>query len=302
MGRSWRGDLGTISPLSGLLCTLGKFFLHLYDRRGWMKEVNLGSWEELEEHVSEVNRSLAQKRMDRRASIVSRPLFRGQCDSTWGLETTIERYSNDPISLEVYNDYLWSIRSAIESYTEKKWEFKRSCDVSFDIQFFDTPPNYEFMAYARHHGFPSPLLDWSQSLYIALFFAYKNAEPDTQVSLYQYVEDLGLGKSGAVGSAQINELGPYVSTHKRHFMQQGQYTVSIKKKVDTWYYTSHEDYFSNNTDDEQDMLIKYILPGAIRADVLNKLQGMNVNSFTLYGSEEGLFDMLAFKEKDVLSI
>lgn len=32
--------------------------------------------------------------------------------------------------------------------------------------------SYGFMTRLRHHGFPSPLLDWPQSPYIAAFFAF----------------------------------------------------------------------------------------------------------------------------------
>jgi len=152
------------------------------------------------------------------------------------------------------------------------------------------------MAYVRHHGFPSPLLDWSQSLYIALFFAFHKASVKKRVAIYVYVELLGEGKCGRVGAPKICGLGPYISTHKRHFMQQGQYTISIEKSDDDWVYCSHEKYFSTASAEDQDYLMKLTLPGDIKNQVLNKLQSMNINAFTLFGSEDSLMDMLAFKE------
>jgi hypothetical protein len=36
--------------------------------------------------------------------------------------------------------------------------------------------SYDFMTRLRHHGFPSPLLDWPQSPYTAAFFAFNKKE------------------------------------------------------------------------------------------------------------------------------
>jgi hypothetical protein len=40
---------------------------------------------------------------------------------------------------------------------------------------------------------------------------------------------------------------------------------------------------------------KYILPSSERTKVLNKLDQMNINAFSLFGNEEGLMDMLAWR-------
>jgi hypothetical protein len=129
-----------------------------------------------------------------------------------------------------------------------------------------------------------------------MFFAFQKASLDERVAIYVYVEELGEGKGGWVGAPQVCELGPYVSTHKRHFMQQGQYTISVEMVNDVWSYCSHEKYFSESTGEEQDYLLKYTLPGTIKNEVLKRLQSMNINAFTLFGSEDSLMDMLAFKE------
>lgn len=258
-----------------------------------MEQIDLNSWEELEREVAKRHYFLDSKKPSIHSTI-SRPLYRGQWSSTLKLETTLERYLTKQVSVENYNYYLLCIKSAIESYTGNKWKFEE--DVKLNKRIFNVPPNYEFMAYVRHHGFPSPLLDWTQSLYIALFFAFQKASIDERVAIYAYVECIGYGKCDRVGAPQVCELGPYVSTHKRHFMQQGQYTVSVEMVDEAWVYCSHEKYFSESTGEEQDYLVKYTLPGTIKNQVLKRLQSMNINAFTLFGSEDSLMDMLAFKE------
>lgn len=258
-----------------------------------METNKLHNLNELETKVTELRNSLKNNR-SHEYQVISNSLFRGQSNSNWGLETTLERYTEKEYSVPMYNTTLWAIAPAISAFTDKEWPIDPDEVLSKDS--FHTPPSYEFMAYARHHGFPSPLLDWSQSLYVSLFFAYKEAKPNQDVAIYAYVESLHSGKSGWAGAPQICELGPYVKTHKRHFAQQGQYTIAVKEKGNTWVYCSHKDAFEESKGRDQDLLYKFSLPGNLKDEILAKLNEMNINAFTLYASEESLMETLAYKE------
>ena len=48
--------------------------------------------------------------------------------------------------------------------------------------------------------------------------------------------------------------------------------------------------------EEQDVLVKYLIPVSERDKVLEKLDLMNVNAYSLFGSEEALMDTLAYRE------
>ena len=221
-------------------------------------------------------------------------LFRGQRNAEWELSTTLERYTQKNFSVREYNRVLCAIAPAITAYTGKDWHLEE--EISIDKHHFLSPPNYHFMTYVRHHGFPSPLIDWTQSLYIALFFAYQNVDITDSVSIYSYVESLKHVKTGWAGSPQISLLGPYVKTHMRHFSQQTQYTVAVKKINDDWNYCPHKEAFAESEGLDQDLVYKFILPGSLKNEVLTKLHEMNINAFTLFSNEESLMDMLAYKE------
>ncbi|HQU28819.1 MAG TPA: hypothetical protein PKZ24_06645, partial [Nitrospirales bacterium] len=57
----------------------------------------------------------------------------------------------------------------------------------------------------------------------------------------------------------------------------------------------HEEAFTQNTK-SQDQLTKFILPKSERTKVLEKLNLMNVNAYSLFGNEKGLMETLAYKE------
>lgn len=223
-------------------------------------------------------------------------IYRGHASVDWKLETTLERYAHkERLSAMMYEGVLRKISPAVNSFIGETWQMENAENEYYDASKRFYPNNLNFMAYARHHSFPSPLLDWTQSIYIALFFAFYGASGNDDVAVFSYVDSTGKGKLDEVGAPAITQLGKYFNTHKRHFVQQAIYTIATEHRG-AWMYCRHEHAHAYSSSDMQSILTKWVLPISLRDEVIALLDKMNINPFTIYGSEEGLMQSLAYSE------
>jgi hypothetical protein len=266
-------------------------------------EYTLESFENFERRLSEIEAALKNK-MTASQLRISPPLFRGQRDASWRLNSTLERATDFPMKIERYLRKIRNIHKPLEVFTDKKWDFDFEKAFNFSGSFHLDMELYELMVYLRHHGYPSPLLDWSESPFVAAFFAFNDIDRQDQndtndrVAIYIYFDNIGQGKTWWEGASHVETLGPNIVAHKRHHIQQCQYTVCVKegreKEREVRYYDSHQAFFDRKEKD-QSVLQKYTLPFSERNKVLRKLKLMNINPYTLFGSDDSLVQHLAIK-------
>jgi hypothetical protein len=149
------------------------------------------------------------------------------------------------------------------------------------------------MAYLRHHGFPSPLLDWTRSPHVAAYFAFRNGTEDVYKKVSIYVLGEAPFRLGGNNMPVIYRLGPYVGTHRRHFLQQSEYTMCLNFE-DEWRFEQYQGVFEGYR--RQGILWKFNIPATERLKVLKLLEEYNLNAFSLFDSEESLMETMALRE------
>lgn len=262
----------------------------------------LPDWESFEQEIKELRSKFGDK-------LSSPLLFRGQANSEWLLTTTLERNHAEKMLFGSYYRLICAgVGPEVKTFAgvdvpEYKPEF---CKVFTDTELLWTPglfppvALYRYMAYLRHLGFPSPLLDWSQSPYVAAFFAFRDdpigAKPEKR-RIYVYCERPKGVKGMTLGEPYIHPIGPYVQTHHRHFRQRCYYTIcgSFDDAYKQWRFASHQGAF-DHARPNQDRLWVFDLPSGERDKVLRVLSDYNLNSFSLFGSEESLLETMWFRE------
>ncbi len=238
-------------------------------------------------------------------------IFRGQADSNWRLETTLERsgYSAMPIA-DYYALIVGNIGPSVSTFSsmqaptfnENLWnelvDTQRLSDYAkykgsiFDQTVFPGGEHFEYAAYLRHHGFPSPLLDWSLSPYVAAFFAFRDADPTTENrSIFVYCDRPRGTYGGTIGEPMIQLLVGHSRTPRRHFFQQSIYTVCESRINGKWQFDSHQRVFDNPRPN-QDFLGKFDIPSIEREKIIRLLDQYNLNAYSLFESEESLLETL----------
>jgi FRG domain len=268
-----------------------------------MESVALPNWEAFTTKLQELRDDLSKNYPSRPPEL----LFRGQGDSSWSLQTTLERADCKGMSFdEYYRLTVTRVRPTVEALTETardvpdytvamEQEFCSDREL-FSLRKFPSLGFYRYMAYLRHHGFPSPLLDWTSSVHVAAFFAFR-ATGQASRSIYVYCErPIGI-KGDAVGEPAMRPIGKYVRTHARHFRQQSDYTIcaAFDEKGPGWRFYPHDPVFwSRGT---QDYLWKFDLPASEKATVLKALDQYNLNAFSLFDSQETLLETMWLREQ-----
>jgi FRG domain len=274
-----------------------------------MPECQAHTWEKFEDIVRVVE--------DLNKDSLYPLLFRGHRSACWSLQSTLERRKPNKFPVLKYYESILRCKPEIETFTGLSWELCRIgeiCNLVKDYDRFSLMLDgvtddgrvlgVRYMAYLRHHGFPSPLLDWSKSPYVAAYLAFKAPGAQNR-AVYILAEKPHNIKGKSSNEASIYSFRGVPKPHKRHYLQQSEYTACVQFDLkEGWSFVPYEtiegSYIGSlESWQDQDVIFKITMPSDIRLEILKRLDKFNLNAFSLFASEESLMETMAFREIDL---
>jgi hypothetical protein len=232
-----------------------------------MSEIQLSSWKYFHDYV-------VQEMLN-----YGHYVWRGQREKNWELVSSLDR---------LVIGSLGTRKSISQRHLLK---FKQSIRGRRGANPTKIDSEDEWWALGQHHGLATPLLDWTESPFVALYFAFEN---DTQPSSgYRAVWALtsGLAKKNteikkmheadpdkASSPPPLLEfVRPLQDENARLVAQSGLFTrAPVGVTADQWI---RENYLG---DTDSAALIKVIIPESGREECLRTLTKMNINHLSLF--------------------
>ncbi len=235
-------------------------------------------------------------------------LFRGQCNSSWGIESSLARTAKR----------LGVALPDIEPRLIR--DFKRGAH-NYYSRLPDKESTFEWLAFMQHAGVPTRLIDFTKSFWVALYFALDGSFFEQDAAIYclnlsynkesylkQRFVELGVDENLILGVLAKDE--DIIIKHKKHYEnnQERRAGISInegyfvherlvnQKGVLAYQFDLEKSFIENLSDEGLNAeLIKVIIPAHLFNVAFKKLHQTNCNAKLLYGGVEGFCKGLPYK-------
>jgi len=206
---------------------------------------------------------------------------RGHANEKWKLQTSFHRLLSLHSGITLV-DYLDVIIPELHYHI---------CAQINEILNLSVPEEFgAFLALLQHHGFPTPLLDWTFSPFIAAYFAFRevnDSDPQSdnvKIFIFDYLkwshrfqQPLNLRET----MSYVSIIRPFAKYNPRLMPQQGAFTVSNVENM--------EEYILKRSEEvKESFLFTAFLSVKEKPHVMSELNMMGINEMNLFPSIEGI--------------
>ena len=197
--------------------------------------------------------------------------YRGHSKVEYCLESTLERH------LKIFGKQL-NIEKDYQKLQEKYLEHCKRILISQSIDGYILLPinlkDDDIWAFAQHYQLKTPLLDWTKSFFVALYFAFESQEENKKENEYRVIYELNeffnFGKKLIV-EPEI-KIGNRINAQKGVFTKLSSIEFEDIAKMNTKFGNGHVFH----------RLSKTLISSKLRKDVLAYLASINIDASTIY--------------------